>query len=671
MGKYGMAGDHFFDSNYINLKYLPDANREYIESFDNLYGGINTLDAAFNLKSNEAAMCKNMTWRAGLLGSRRGQIAKYTLTGANSDGIIGCAQFLFHGWMMAYNDDGFWFIKMQETGEATVESAVGAKEFRAMLPFSGNHGTFFRYREFVFYKAHGIYVKISWNESTDALTPVHVVGSTVVDNGNGPETVYYSNAYIPIIQIDTDPATGSGTLYQQENRLTPFKRVSYIAKNSEDEYHLPVTNIDDVTRVENDGTLVPDTDYTVNTTDGTVTFAAGHIPLDDSEVTITYRKNNDEAIKSLLQSVTAAVFGGAQDLCVVMGGPPTQPNAFFWSGNNGTVMDPTYFPMNHYNLAGDNSDSITCFGKQQNMLVVFQTNATGRAVFGTETVNGLVEVTMNYTKINDQIGCDLPGSLQLVENNLVWASKKHGICRLKDCSAAYENNITIISRKIHNGRYGEYTGLFSHIKSISTSWVSSVDTGTRYLLCVRGATAHWFYEWNYEISKYENPSWFIHTNIEGVGFLSLENDQLIEITPDGVIAEFKDGTFYDECKYNAGKTAIVQEAIRKVYIFPPRNFGSYDRLKNIASCIFTTRADTDQHTDARYICDYGERLDPTPLDVTATGERWGRPYASVFRRKPGYSNIRHLQVRLFNNEIGKDLSIISLQIFYTFRGRQR
>lgn len=67
---------------------------------------------------------------------------------------------------------------------------------------------------------------------------------------------------------------------------------------------------------------------------------------------ICYRKENPDAYNSIMDCAYAAVFGGNRDLCVVLGGCPAQPNAYFWSGNTPLAMDPTYFPMSHYNLAG-------------------------------------------------------------------------------------------------------------------------------------------------------------------------------------------------------------------------------------------------------------------------------------------------------------------------------
>lgn len=653
-----MATGHF---DYINSKRIPYPNREYTESFDLLMGGVNTFDQPFNLKSNEAAMMQNLSWRAGVLGCRRGQVLKTIQNEPSAFKLpkesllhnpykyLSVAPFLYKGWMLVQAtvndpvDDPFqiYAIKIQPNGR-TAEQDVGT----VALVYSANidctePGVFFQYREQVFFKGPGAY------ESFAMITPT-------------TDQVFHFalHPFIPTIQIDTEPSTGAGNRFQEENRLSDKKKVVFVPTPAGTTvFQLPVHPVDAILEVTVDGVFQTfSEDYTDDEDAGTVTFLAGHEPATDSTVAVVYSKDNPEARGSLMECTAAIAFGGAQELCVVIGGPASQPNAYFWSDNNSNVADPTYFPINHYNLAGENDEPITAFGKQQNMLVIFQPNATGRAVFGTETVNGLVTVTMNYTRINVEIGCDLPGSLQLVQNNLVWANRKYGVCRLKDSSAAYENNITVLSRKINGGRYN-FPGLLGDIASIeSADDVRSTDTGTRYILTV-GTDA---YEWNYELSSHEDPSWFLHTHVYGVGFVPLANDVLYEVTEDGRIATFEDGVFAD-----------FGEAIEKFYAFPPRNFGTYDRLKNIMSAIFTTRADTDQNTQIQYICDYAERTDPTNMVVVATTEDTGRPYASVFRRKPGYHNIRHLQIVISNTEVGKDLSILSAQIYYTLRGRQR
>lgn len=649
MGRYGMAGDHYRQSGYVTLQDVPDPNREYVETFQNLTGGMNRFDLDYRLKGNESPFLQNMSWHNGTLTSRLGQVEKRVIDAiGDEDSVISCSQFLFHGWLLIQTTVGFYAYKVQQTGEAQVEKEVGQlwSFGHASESIGIGVGTFLRYREDVYFKAKGIYMRITWSYSYDQIYRFLIASVNGTNDHRG--------AYIPVIQIDSDPVSGAGNQYQPLNRLSDYCRVIYnITAADTVTFKTPITGFTNVYAYIGDN-IDDGVSYEIesaNPTTGVVVLETA--PPVDSALTLEFYYPNPDAKGSLVDSSTAIVFGGAQELCVVMGGPEAQPNSYYWSGNNGIVMDPTYFPMNQYNFAGDNNDPITAFGKQQNMLVIFQPHATGRAVFGTETLDGLVQVTMNYTRINAEIGCDLPGSLQLVENNLVWCNRRYGVCRLKDSSAAYENNIVQISRKI-NGDY-RIEGLLEELKEVADDAVRSVDTGKRYIL-VLGNQDGKAYEWNYELSEYTDPSWFFHTNILGVGFVPLANEELYEVTTDGKV-----------CTFEMVFSDFGTEPINKIYKFPPRDFGSYDRLKNIKSILVTTRTDAPTNTQLKYTVDYRERIDQTNL-VVVPGEL---NFAEPFRRKPGYHNIHHLGIELSNNTAGDDLNLISAQIFYEYRGRTR
>lgn len=647
MGRYGMAGNFYRRSGYVTLQDVPDPNRVYVESFKNLAGGINKFDLPYHLKGNESPFMQNMSWHNGTLTSRLGQVEQV----ATSQEFLGCAQFLFHGWLLAQMSNGLLAVKVRQTGEATTEANVGLRQYMRYVPFPSEIGVFYLYRSDVYFKAKGGYYKITWSKGDDTLT-LHVIA----DAFQADVSLDGSYGFVPLVQKNSVPASGAGLLFQQENRLSYSKKIQYNGDGQTLTYQLPPSYVGatgfEVT-VDGAAVTLAGHDYE----NGTFTFSTAPA-VGQNNVEIKFSKKDTDsinALKSILDTNTMITFGGAQDLCIVVGGPDAQPNAYFWSGNNGLVMDPTYFPMNQYNLAGDNDDPIMAFGKQQNMLVIFQPHATGRAVFGTETLDGLVQVTMNYTRINAEIGCDLPGSLQLVENNLVWCNRRYGVCRLRDSSAAYENNITVISRKI-NGDY-RVSGLLEQLKTVADDAVRSTDTGKRYILVLGDGKA---YEWNYELGKYEDPSWFYHTGILGVGFVPLANDELYEVTADGKVCTFEP-VFSD-----FGTTAI-----EKIYDSPPRDFNSYDRVKNIKSMLFTTRGDSPCQTQISYSCDYGSRVDANDLVVTLPAGATQGPYPKVFRRTPGYHNIHHLAFRLYNNTAGDDLNLISAEIYYEYRGRTR
>ena len=119
----------------------------------------------------------------------------------------------------------------------------------------------------------------------------------------------------------------------------------------------------------------------------------------------------------------AAVYGGTGELCVVMAGSEDQPNAYFWSGNSNIKMDASYFPMEQVQLASSTEERITGFGKQQDNLIIFKEGSVGKTTLGTQTINDRIFIDLPYIPINASIGCDLPWSIQLVENNLVFANR--------------------------------------------------------------------------------------------------------------------------------------------------------------------------------------------------------------------------------------------------------
>lgn len=622
---------------YVDLSGLPDPKKEYTQRFENLSGGLNLRDLDYLLKSNESPEMKNLNWHDGVLACRDGQ----TLLSKSHGRVYACAEEPFHDRLVVHCGASLYAVT-PSTGSWMPLLQNVAQE----------RGTFFRYNEFLMYKNRGGYYKIAYRESSDGL----FAASIYSDESR-------SEAFVPVIQLNTDPKTGAGDLYQPENRLSAYKKVRFNAAAGVTEYHLPVQDIDEVRSVTVSGVLQAEAAYTVDAEAGTITFRTAppvSDPPENNTVEILYRRENPDAYNSIMDCAYATVYGGNRDLCVVLGGCPAQPNAYFWSGNTQLAMDPSYFPMSHYNLAGDASDAITGFGKQQNMLIVLKEHSVGRATYGTEKINEREQITMNYTRINSRIGCDLPWTIQLVENNLVFCNRRDGVHLIRDSSAAYENNIVCISRKVNGDTYRH--GLTWALRQADADLVCSVDTDRKYLVGYQGEA----YEWDYTLSEYQNPTWFYHTNLKAVCFAHL-NEQLWEFSASALYSFER--SFMDD-----------GEAIEKVYRFPTQHFGSYDRLKTVRSVVLSTRADANMRTRITWGCDYGTREDASPIIADAyrlvprdLSRRvlGGGLYARVARRKPGYHNIHHFTMTLFNDDVGKDLSIVSAQIFYVFCGRTR
>ena len=703
----------------VNLNSYPSYAKTYVVDFPKLNGGLNIRELNYRLEVNQSPSMKNLWWQDGVLQCRNGQ--RY----------LADSEELGTGWACA--DEPFWNHAFFHIGAAIYAADLAASQgdesestadFTLTPVLSGipqNRGTFFRYDGCLFYKNRGGFYKISYSVETAVFTAVDM--SLPV------------NTHTPIIVINASPSNGSGTTYQPENRLSPYKEVHYNAAEDsgvvektgdgtttvfnlgktaaadrltrvasvyvnhaltsptvytvdieagtvtftsappKDEpiefnlrfgvnvYHLPVKPVDAVTLVKVDGAeKTAETDYTVDLTEGTVTFPTAPPvtnPPTNNTVEITYSKANAEALASIMDCCYATVAGNGNNLCILLAGCPAQSNAVFWNSNDQYAMDPSYFPMTYYNLCGDSEEVVTGFGKQYNDLILFKNYSVGKLVFDVQAVDERDSISFTYQRINSKIGCDLPWSIQLVENNLVFCNTSRGVHYVASSSAAYENNIICISDKV-NGDGA--TGLLHDIRNASV--VTSTDDNERYWLC---AGDH-VYLWDYHVSTAGDPSWFFFTDVAGIAYLHDASNRLYHLDASGRVTVFE-RVFTD-----------YGEAISKLYTFPTQYFGSYDRLKDVLYLLVTVRSDTDTEIKLRYDTDYERRVDLTPIQSFTwrlvprnLAIRCLAPfrYGHVAKRKPGCRHIRHFELTLENNEKMQDLAIVSAQIYYRYSGRER
>lgn len=631
----------------ISMRYMPSPKREYSMSYGNLAGGLNIFELDYRLKVNESPDMKNLVWKDGCLNSRNGQVwvdDTERMSGM-TEPPIAAYQYLFHGAIFFHAGKSIYYI-----------DPLAATPAASTIYTSNDmtkRGTFFLYDTKLYYKAPGVYVCITFVGPGMSFTAANVTG------------------YVPITYINCDPSNGAGDDYQPENRISDDKTLWYNAQSGVTSYHLPVLATS-VSKVVVDG--VETTAYTYYPATGIVEFNTAPPvtnPPTNNTVQITYTLANPTAKANIMDCPYAAVYGGTGSLAIVMAGSKTQPNAYFWNGNN-IAMDATYWPMTQYQLAGDSSDPITGFGKQQSYLVIFKARTVGRTIMSTQYVTdgsttygaaeeGRLTIDMPYIQINDKIGCDLPWTIQLIDNNLVWCNAEQGVHILKDSSAAYENNIVCISHKV-NGSMTK-SGLLERVRNISAEKISSCDDTRKYWVVADGDV--WC--WDYSLSEYKDPSWFYFTNIYGRAFITNDED-VFHIDPKGRVTNFK-RVFAD-----------YGEAIEKVYQFSTQWFGSYDNLKNVNSIIISCRSDTNGTTKLTYITDYERREDLTTMNV----RRWflsprnlsyrsllGMGFAEVFRRRPMCRRVMHYAMRLENNNVGEDLSVVTAQVFYNFQGEDR
>lgn len=614
---------------------VPSAPKEHVLDLSRLDGGLNTWELDYRIKANQSPDMENLYWEDGALRTRRGQSYFYEDAELGTFFSFYDREFLV-GKAICHMGEGIYCFDVV-TGEYTT-LFTGLKQ---------QAGTFFVFGSDLYYLNGADYIKITSSLEASRVVP-----------------------YIPVVAINREPNGSGGDLYQPENRLAPGKEIHFNADGTSKDYYLPYKGLDETpVKVVVDGIeKVEGTDFTVNRELGIVTFTTAPAKKDPvvlNGVKITCYKSDEDTQNSILSCQRAIVYGGATELCVIVGGPAKQPNAYFWSGVNGKVADPTYFPFDYYNLAGTADEYITGFGKQQNMLVIFKERSIGKAFFQTETIDGLDYLSLPYNSVNSKIGCNLPGTIQLIDNNLVFANTFGGVFMLADTSSAGENNVVRLSRNI-NGTDSR-PGLLNDLRKVSASAVCSFDDDNRYWIVANGHA----YVWDYQLSPYggyeENLSWFYFTNMNMRGWFRTYEQTLFGL-PEGTIG------MWDSVLTDFG------EPIVKKFTFATQFFETYEVLKDVLKVILVVRSDTGTAVDITYVTDYETRKDKTPIiafnwefvprDLTMRFLGFQK-FAVASVRRPGCFHVRHFGMVLENSEPYRDLSLVGAQVVYRYSGGDR
>lgn len=376
-------------------------------------------------------------------------------------------------------------------------------------------------------------------------------------------------------------------------------------------------------------------------------------------IKVQYAKANETAKKAIDDCHVATTYGstGIEANCVVMAGSEAQPNAFFWSGSDENGANPAYFPIEQYNLVGEYDDPITAFGRQQNKLVIFQNRRISSATYSFTTLDNRLIVSLNTITVNDKIGCDIPNSIQLIENNLVWANSRLGVMYLKDSTYAYETLVVRISGNINDdSKVSEQKGLLRNLQEAKVT--CSMDDGQRYWLCVDGNAFIWDYSLQGYTANTEKLCWFYANGINCVMFAQSETKiyGLIGSDEDNWLTTFTD--LYSDFGEPFEKTIRTQTQV----------FGTFEALKNVDTAVLTFNSAQCVKANVEYITDYFVRKDMTDIDSRYETEKTnGLNPICVRVRKPKCMHVHQFALRLSNQE-PYDLNLISAQIFYSFLG---
>jgi hypothetical protein len=365
--------------------------------------------------------------------------------------------------------------------------------------------------------------------------------------------------------------------------------------------------------------------------------------LKSNRLKVTYRKENQEAMEAILSCKYAAGFGGSDAVAVVLGGCEAQPNAVFWSGNGSSGVDPTYFPMDQYNLCGAYQDPVTGFGKQQSVMIIFQEHHVSRASYGISTIAERKYIDLTLSTIHSEKGCDRPWSIAVCGNNLVWLNSSYGALYLSDTSAAYENNVLGISKNV-DGSDGR-PGLLASLKEAEAPAVCT--DGNRYYAFLGDELYIWDYSLGTVSEGIYSLSWTRHQGFD------LKAVQFSGQTIWGLDAYGRLSRFSDSLDTDFG------EKIACYYTTPTQTFGGYYRKRDVTEVILAVGGETE---DLR--ADFGGEGRTYGMDLHP---EYAGSYPKPVVIKPRGIHVGHFWVKVS----GEKLHLHEVTIYYASGGKRK
>lgn len=458
--------------------------RSYSVKVPKLSGGINKYESPHLVEDNQLTDARNMWWKDGALRSRDG-----LWTGEDELGNAYMnASVEIEPTSIKYSDlDGLSFVEVD--GVINPEPGIIIPAIQRFSFYNGGYfhkstGENVSFVASMYAKANGL-SEITPSDFGAIAFSSYPASVWAADSGNYTDLSSY--IHIPTILKDgvpsltTENAAASGNMYEAKNMLTPKFKAQYVTDSKGIYYHLPLKGLDNteivISRVDSSGATytwtIPaganasdNVSYraNVNRVGGYVWFtnSVGDIhPMTSANIknnlTITASKTVNGASETICGMTFNTWYGSDRGISggtrLIVSGNPDYPNLVHFSD----VNNPLYFPDTNRLFVGGDSQKVTGFGKQSNMLVIFKEREMYYAhdvtteITAEQVMDGLSPTTntlFTITPINAYIGCDIPDTIQLCANRLVWMNTDGKVYTLVSANQFNEQNVREVSQNI-------------------------------------------------------------------------------------------------------------------------------------------------------------------------------------------------------------------------------
>jgi hypothetical protein len=464
-------------------------------------------------------------------------------------------------------------------------------------------------------------------------------------------------AYIPTITFNRSPKGTNSQAKENLNMLTGSYKDSFSANGEDKTFVLTGANLDSIDKVWINGAEVT-TGFTKDLINGAITFTTAPQTGVPNNVLIQSTRGVLKDAAPIYNCTKSIEFSSR----VWLTGNSQFQNRLWKSGLTDDSKA-NYFPSLGSSIIGNGDDSITGFVNHYDKLIIFKEHSIFYTMPESQSDGS---IAFPYKLINDEVGCDMPNSIQLINNVPVFANTENGVFVIQSTLIPGERNVQCISENI-NGTT-DRQGLLGY-SADDLKKATSYDFQEHYYLCINRECYVLDYSSVFNPSKPNNLHWYYYTNINALYWFNRDRVLCYADKSQGQLVKFIDAS-------NDFGLPILNLWQSKLL-----DFDVFDHYKTIKDLWIVTSPNAISSINIKYYNEKGELKTSTKITTTKsygwTAFNWLAFSWSVFRFPPTthvklkLKDISYFQLEFSSNKVNESLSIINVAIHYILGKKKR